>query len=56
MIKMDVKISGGGLGTPFSSYKALYQPPLLQKDTPGAQKHAKSHYQKQAPPPPPTPH
>ena len=49
---MNVKISGGGLGTPFSSYKALYQPPLLQKDTPGSQKHDKSHYQKQAPTPP----
>ena len=56
MIKMDVKISGGGLGTLVSSYKALYQPPLLQEDTPGAQKHTKSHYQKQAPTHPETPY
>ena len=53
---MDVKISGGGLGTLVSSYKALCQPPLLQKDTPGAQKQAKSHYQKQAPTHPDTPY
>ena len=52
---MDVKISGGGLGTPFSSYKALYQPPLLQEDTPGAQKHTKSHYQSKHPPTPKPP-
>ena len=53
---MGVEIPGGGLATPFCSYKALSQPHLLPKWDLEFKKDQKKTYQKEAPSPskPPT--
>ena len=53
---MGVEIPGGGLATPFCSYKALSQPPLLPKLVLKVKQDQKKPYQKEAPTPskPPT--
>ena len=53
---MGVEIPGGGLATPFCSYKALSQPHLLPKWDVEVKKKQKKTYQKEAPSPskPPT--
>ena len=50
---MGVEIPGGGLATPFCSYKALSQPHLLPKWDLEFKKDQKKTYQKEAPGPSP---
>ena len=54
--RWGVEIPGGGLATPFCSYKALNQPPHYQNGFLRSNKTQKKPYQKEAPTPskPPT--